>query len=230
MKKIIYFFGVIFLSIIILLNIIYTATLDSSEHITITFNSLIYIAGLVIVGVLLYFGSKLLDKYLYNNEARTHFEEIESIFLELILCDYLVNNGFNKDDINEVKKIIIENLINEAKDLYFKYNINRFIHVEQIKNIDNHFFKLLYQNKNITKDELRKVYSSSYEDVTKYVISSLYALELYDKYQINKEKTIEDYKNIISLDLYTHLDYLDAIESKLIVPNESDTFIRTLKK
>ena len=43
---------------------------------------------------------------LYNNEARTHFEEIESIFLELILCDYLVNNGFNKDDINEVKKII----------------------------------------------------------------------------------------------------------------------------
>ena len=165
---------------------------------------------------------------LYNNEARTHFEEIESIFLELILCDYLVNNGFNKDDINEVKKIIIENLINEAKDLYFKYNI--FIHVEQIKNIDNHFFKLLYQNKNITKDELRKVYSSSYEDVTKYVISSLYALELYDKYQINKEKTIEDYKNIISLDLYTHLDYLDAIESKLIVPNESDTFIRTLKK
>lgn len=65
------FFGVIFLSIIILLNIIYTATLDSSEHITITFNSLIYIAGLVIVGALLYFGSKLLDKYLYNNEART---------------------------------------------------------------------------------------------------------------------------------------------------------------
>ena len=167
---------------------------------------------------------------LYNNEARTHFEEIESIFLELILCDYLVNNGFNKDDINEVKKIIIENLINEAKDLYFKYNINRFIHVEQIKNIDNHFFKLLYQNKNITKEELRKVYSSSYEDVTKYVISSLFALELYDKYQINKEKTIEDYKNIISLDLYTHLDYLDAIESKLIVPNESDTFIRALKK
>lgn len=89
---------------------------------------------------------------------------------------------------------------------------------------------MLYQNKNITKDELRKVYSSSYEDVTKYVISSLFALELYDKYQINKEKTIEDYKNIISLDLYTHLDYLDAIESKLIVPNESDTFIRTLKK
>ena len=70
MKKIIYFFGVIFLSIIVLLNIIYTATLDSSEHITITLNSLIYIAGLITVGVLLYFGSKILDKYLYNNEAR----------------------------------------------------------------------------------------------------------------------------------------------------------------
>ena len=71
MKKTIYFFGVIFLSTIILLNIIYTATLDSSEHITIKLNSLIYIAGLIIGGTLLYFCSKLLDKYLYDNETRT---------------------------------------------------------------------------------------------------------------------------------------------------------------
>ena len=89
MKKIIYFFGVIFLSIIILLNIIYTATLDSSEHITITFNSLIYIAGLVIVGVLLYFGSKLLDKYLYNNEART---KIRKWTFGIVLIIYIIFN------------------------------------------------------------------------------------------------------------------------------------------
>ena len=89
MKKIIYFFGVIFLSIIILLNIIYTATLDSSEHITITFNSLIYIAGLVIVGALLYFGSKLLDKYLYNNEART---KIRKWTFGIVLIIYIIFN------------------------------------------------------------------------------------------------------------------------------------------
>ena len=38
------------------------------------------------------------------------------------------------------------------------------------------------------------------------------------------------YKEITNLDLYTNMDYIDVMESKLIVPNESDTFIRTLKK
>ena len=54
--------------------------------------------------------------------------------------------------------------------------------------------------------------------------------EVFEENEITTYSTSFDYKNIISLDLYTHLDYLDAIESKLIVPNESDTFIRTLKK
>ncbi len=167
---------------------------------------------------------------LFNNDARVHFEEIESIFLELILCDFLDKYGFNKEDINEIKKKIIENLISETKDLYTKYQINKFIHEYSIQNIDNRFLKLLYQKRNITKDDLRLLYKSNYDDIIKYVISSLYALELYDKYQINKDKAIKDYKDIISLDLYTHIDYIDALESKLIVPNESDTFIRTLKK
>lgn len=89
MKKIIYFFGVIFLSIIVLLNIIYTATLDSSEHITITLNSLIYIVGLITVGVLLYFGSKILDKYLYNNEARA---KIRKLAFGIVLTIYIIFN------------------------------------------------------------------------------------------------------------------------------------------
>lgn len=89
MKKTIYFFGVIFLSTIILLNIIYTATLDSSEHITIKLNSLIYIAGLIIGGTLLYFCSKLLDKYLYDNETRT---KIRKWTFGIVLAIYIIFN------------------------------------------------------------------------------------------------------------------------------------------
>lgn len=167
---------------------------------------------------------------LYNNNVRNDFEEIESIFLELILCDFLENYGFDKADVHKVRKQIVENLIADTNDLYFKYQINKFIHQQGIKNIDNEFYKELYRIKNISKSLLREKYRYSFDDLAKYVIGTLYSFELYDRFQLNKSKTISMYKEITNLDLYTNMDYIDVMESKLIVPNESDAFIRTLKK
>lgn len=167
---------------------------------------------------------------LYNNNVRNDFEEIESIFLELILCDFLENYGFDKVDVQEVRKQIVENLIDDTNDLYFKYQINKFIHQQGIKNIDNEFYRELYRIKNISKSLLREKYRYSFDDLAKYVIGTLYSFELYDRFQLNKSKTISMYKEITNLDLYTNMDYIDVMESKLIVPNESDAFIRTLKK
>lgn len=167
---------------------------------------------------------------LYNNNVRNDFEEIESIFLELILCDFLENYGFDKADVHEVRKQIVENLIADTNDLYFKYQINKFIHQQGIKNIDNEFYRELYRIKNISKSLLREKYRYSFDDLAKYVIGTLYSFELYDRFQLNKSKTISMYKEITNLDLYTNMDYIDVMESKLIVPNESDAFIRTLKK
>ena len=63
-----------------------------------------------------------------------------------------------------------------------------------------------------------------------YVISSLYAMELYDIYANNKEKALELYKKIITLDYSTYEDFINELSCLYIYPNETDTFIRTLKK
>lgn len=166
----------------------------------------------------------------YYDPVHQNFEEIESVFLELILCDYLEKQGFDKEDIDTMKIQIIEDLTSDVENVYFKYKINKFMHEEQIKNIDSNFFKELYQKRNITKEELRKVYKCSFEEIIKYVISTFYSLELYDLFLHNKDLALKYYKEIISLKLCSISDYIDVMESKFIVPNESDAFIRPLKK
>ena len=167
---------------------------------------------------------------LYYDSSRKDFEEIESIFLEFILCDFLDKQGFDKEDINTMKIQLIDNLISDAKNIYFKYKVNKFMHEEKIQSINSEFFKELYQKRNITKEELRKMYNCPFEDIIKYVIGSLYSLELYDIYSRNKDLALKNYKEIITLKLCTINDYIDVMESKFIVPNESDTFVRSLKK
>ena len=51
MKKIIYFYGIVCLVMVIILNIMFTANMDRGEHITIKFNSYIYIIGLLVFGI-----------------------------------------------------------------------------------------------------------------------------------------------------------------------------------
>lgn len=63
MKKIIYILGVIFLVIIILLNVLFTAHLDNQEHITIEWHNIIYVIGLALLGGFLFWGTQKLDKH-----------------------------------------------------------------------------------------------------------------------------------------------------------------------
>ena len=67
MKKIIYFCGLIFLSIVIVLNLTFTANLDLSEHITIKFNSFVYIIGIIVLGISLYIINKTINEKLYED-------------------------------------------------------------------------------------------------------------------------------------------------------------------
>ena len=57
MKRFFSVIGIIFLVIVVLLNIFLTANLDASEHITISFNNIFYIIGLIITGLIIYFAS-----------------------------------------------------------------------------------------------------------------------------------------------------------------------------
>lgn len=76
MKRVFNVIGIIFLVIVILLNICLTANLDASEHITISFNNFFYIIGLIITGLIIYFASNALNKYLYKDEKKKKLRKI----------------------------------------------------------------------------------------------------------------------------------------------------------
>ena len=89
MKKIIFGLGVIFLALIIILNIIYTTQIDAGEHVTINFNSLIYILGLIVVGLAIFFVSKLIDKHLFNDTEKKSKHEIRVILFAISIVAYI---------------------------------------------------------------------------------------------------------------------------------------------
>lgn len=68
MKKIICIFGIIFLGIIIILNLLFTANLKISEEISINYNNWIYTTCNIALAILIFFLTKYLNIYLYGKE------------------------------------------------------------------------------------------------------------------------------------------------------------------
>ncbi len=66
MKKLIYVIGIICLILVTTLNILFTAILDSSEHIEIKNNTFIYILGIMLFGILIYVITNVIDKKCMN--------------------------------------------------------------------------------------------------------------------------------------------------------------------
>ena len=62
MKKLIGIIGIFFLSIVILVNLVYNSYLDQYESVTISNNSFLYIIGMVILGVGFILITNFLDK------------------------------------------------------------------------------------------------------------------------------------------------------------------------
>ena len=76
MKRFFSIIGIIFLVIVIALNLTFTADLDASEHITISYNNIFYIIGLIVIGLIIYFVSNILNKYLYKDEKKKKLRKI----------------------------------------------------------------------------------------------------------------------------------------------------------
>lgn len=104
LKKIIYIISIIFLSIVVVMNLLCTSRLDSAEHVEIQLNNLIYIIGLIVVGILIMFFTQKANNYLYkeNNNKRKYLFYI-SIFAYIlfnIIWGLLVNPGVGADQIH----------------------------------------------------------------------------------------------------------------------------------
>ncbi len=69
MKKIVFWVGVLFLSIVVILNILFTANLDASEHILINTNGIIYVLSLVLLGTIMFLLTEFANKYLYKEDS-----------------------------------------------------------------------------------------------------------------------------------------------------------------
>lgn len=90
MKKIIYFCTLIFLSIVLILNLTFTANLDLSEHITIKFNSFLYIIGMFILGISLYIINKIINEKLYEDTEKK--KKIRKILFISAITIYAIFN------------------------------------------------------------------------------------------------------------------------------------------
>lgn len=70
MKKVIHILGIIFLAIIIILNLVFTAKLDASEHISINYNSFIYTIGIIASGIIIYMLTKKANGHIETKENK----------------------------------------------------------------------------------------------------------------------------------------------------------------
>ena len=69
-KKVIQILGIIALAIVVILNVIYTADMNSGEQVTIKFNSFPYILGLLLMAGIIYGIAKFADKKLKKKKVR----------------------------------------------------------------------------------------------------------------------------------------------------------------
>ena len=91
MKKIIYVLSIIFLFIITILNIIFTAKLDVSEHITIMNNSVIYILGVLLLGLGIYAITEFVNRQLYKEDSSQKKKKRKILFI-LVIVFYSIFN------------------------------------------------------------------------------------------------------------------------------------------
>lgn len=92
MKKIIHILGILFLMIVIILNLLFVANLDESEHIEIKFNSFVYIIGIILLGILIYFLSKIINEHLYNEDISASKKKYRRILFIVAFAIYILFN------------------------------------------------------------------------------------------------------------------------------------------
>lgn len=93
MKRFISIIGIIFLAIIILINLIYTAYLDVNEYTQITFNGISYILGLIILSLFIFFITKLINLHLFEND-NIKKKKVRIILFSTFLLIYFLFNAF----------------------------------------------------------------------------------------------------------------------------------------
>lgn len=91
MKKIIYFVGILTLAIVTILNLIFTANMNSSEYIAINTNSIMYILGLILLGTLIFAITKIIDEKVYDDTSKNKSKVRKILFISLLIFYAIFN-------------------------------------------------------------------------------------------------------------------------------------------
>lgn len=126
MKKIIHILGILFLFIIIILNLLFTANLDASEHIEINFNNFLYVLTIIIVELIIYFSSTILNKYLFNNSDSKYKKIVRKVLFFVSLAIYII---FNIIWVIVVRPAIVGDQIHACNiaQTFYKGNLEEFL-------------------------------------------------------------------------------------------------------
>lgn len=89
MKKIVYLFAIIFLVMIVIVNIVFTTYLDTSEQAIIQTNHLGYILGVLLVGILIYF---ITHRVLYKDKSSDINKKIRKKLFIVAFTMYIIFN------------------------------------------------------------------------------------------------------------------------------------------
>ena len=90
MKKFIAVLGILFLTIIVILNLIYTTDMTASEQITTHFNSVLFVIGLIVVGVILFSITYFVNKFLFHDTETKNKHKLRVALFVIMLLLYIV--------------------------------------------------------------------------------------------------------------------------------------------
>ena len=133
-----------------------------------------------------------------------YYREIESKFLEILSCFYLMKN-INEEEPAKLINMFCARSQCMSDDTISKYQIYDFMKKENIFPYDNLLYKKIFQN-SINKDKinyktffmyLKYIYSNPFTYQACYAISDLYVYGLYDIYLKDPEKAFYLYKKVL---------------------------------
>lgn len=146
-----------------------------------------------------------------------YYREIESKFLELLSCFYLMKIINDDETAKLINMYCVSNQCMSDQTL-LKYQIYDFMNNEGVFPYDNLLYKKIYQNiiskRGFDYTEGNKVikfiYSNPFTYQASYAISDLYVYGLYDIYLTDPEKAFYLYKKVLCKDNKSKV-YLESI-------------------
>ena len=146
-----------------------------------------------------------------------YYREIESKFLELLSCFYLMKIINDDETAKLINMYCVSNQCMSDQTL-LKYQIYDFMNNEGVFPYDNLLYKKIYQNIiskrgfDYTKGNkvIKFIYSNPFTYQASYAISDLYVYGLYDIYLTDPEKAFYLYKKVLCKDNKSKV-YLESI-------------------